>query len=361
MTTCTNESKICILGANGQVGMEVCLFLSEWNKVQVTPVCRTQYGSALLRRLGLDCRHGRLADEAQAAGLLQGASLVADFGWPTVTIGKMDAICRQIKNAIRNAPTGAPYVFISTQSVFHIDPAGPKFTGYRLSKRHAEKTAIREGRKAGRAVYVLRLGQVHGPLQSVSRAICREFRSEQAAVPALNSYAVFTYSIAEALVNIAAGREKPGTYTLIATPSWRWPEVHAYYARWTEIASQAQEEPVKSKTNSFWSRVRGVVREGCLSELFRHKEFIEYFGNHLFPKKMQRMRLLHYRRQAAAEVDQLRALQIWRPYGQKVEIPGVRLSSLSDVRDGIFSKNQWLLRRIQSASPSSNEVGDITR
>lgn len=347
------NSQIVVLGANGQVGLEVCLFLSDMPDVQVTPVSRTEYGLVLLRRLGIAGRYGRMTSETEAGRLLRGAALVADFGWPTNTIGKMDEICRQIQNAIRQSPDGVPYVFISTQSVFSLDPSNPQITAYRLSKRRAEQTAIREGRRTGHPVYVLRLGQVHGPLQSVSKIIIREFRAETAFVPAVDSYAVFTYSIAEALANIAAGRSTPGVYTMLAHPQWRWPEVHAYYSRWTGINSEAIEEPLRPEASSPFTRMWQTLRGFFGNELFRQREMAEFFGTSLFPQKLRRLRLAHYRQQAAAEIGQLRASQSWRSYGQKVSIPGRRFTVMRDIRGEIFDKNQWLMARIRAVSPEA--------
>lgn len=347
------NSNICVLGANGQVGLEVCIFLSDLTNVRVTPVTRTQYGSALLRRLGMDCRHGRLAVEAEAKSLLKGATLVVNFGWPTNTIGKMNEIYRQIRNAIRQSPAGAPYIFISTLAVFCLDPSNPQITAYRLSKRWAEQVAIREGRKTGHPVYVLRLGQVHGPLQSVSRLMVREFRSETAKVPAVDSYVVFTYSIAEALANIAAGRATPGVYSLVAHPPWRWPEVHAYYSRWTGIKSEAVEEPLRPGASSPLIRMSKTLREFFGNEIHRQREMAEFLGTALFPQKLRRLRLAHYRKQAAAQIGQLRALQPWRPYGQKVSIPGRPFTCIRDIRGEIFDKNQWLMARIRAVSPET--------
>ena len=33
---------IGVIGANGQVGAEVCLFLSEMEGIEVVPICRTE-------------------------------------------------------------------------------------------------------------------------------------------------------------------------------------------------------------------------------------------------------------------------------------------------------------------------------
>ena len=44
---------IGIIGANGQVGTEVCLFLSQMDDVRVVPICRTDRPFLILRGMGL--------------------------------------------------------------------------------------------------------------------------------------------------------------------------------------------------------------------------------------------------------------------------------------------------------------------
>ncbi len=342
---------ICVLGSNGQVGLEVCLFLSDWSGVHVMPISRTLYGSALLHHLGLECRHGQLADEKQAADLLQNGTLVADFGWPSNAIGKLGEIRRRISNAIHHAPTEARYVFISTQSVYRLDPSKPRFSTYSLSKRYAERIALLEGKRMGRSVYVLRLGQVHGPLQRVSKAIISAFRPQAALVPSLRSYTVFTYSIAEALANIALGREEPGIYTVFSNPEWRWPEMHEYYAKWTGIPSTALEEPVPVSRHSLPSRIWHTLRTPFADEILRQKDLIEWCGSRLLPEYTAQLRLNHYRRRAASEISRLFAEQCWRPYGQMVEVDGRRLVSLSDTRPFILAKNRALFDRVRASAP----------
>jgi hypothetical protein len=52
-------------------------------------------------------------------------------------------------------------------------------------------------------------------------------------LPDTVSDTVFAYSIAEALANIAAGKEKPGVYTLMSTPDWHWRDIYDYYCEET--------------------------------------------------------------------------------------------------------------------------------
>ncbi len=347
-----SAKRICVIGANGQVGVEVSAILSAWPEIEVAPVTRSEFGAVVLRRLGLDCRHGRMANEGDAKRVLSDCGLVADFGWPGRTVGRLEDLARQIRNAVRHAAPGAPYVFISTQSVYQLDPAVSEFSAYRIAKLYAEKIALEEGRKLGRPVYVLRLGQVHGPTQSVSRAIVKEFRPELAYVPELKSYAVFTYTVAEALVHILQGKEQPGVYTLVSSPEWSWQEMHAYFGAWTGMATRSVLVPPVVARASAWQRLRRCVAGWIHHEVFRQKDLLEHWGMKVVPEKTRGTRLKHYRNRAAAEVGQWLEDERWRPYGQKVEIPGARLRSLSDVRPFILEKNRELNRRFEALGPS---------
>ena len=83
--------RIGIIGANGQVGSEVCLFLTLRNDVEVVPICRTEIASSFLRRCGLACRHGRASDRADAERLLADLDLIADFSLPTGSASEVRA------------------------------------------------------------------------------------------------------------------------------------------------------------------------------------------------------------------------------------------------------------------------------
>ena len=77
---------IAVIGANGQVGSEVCLFLSLYGDIKVFPISRTRLGSAFLRICGLSCRHGSVADTVYAPALLEGCDVVVDC-WICKTAG----------------------------------------------------------------------------------------------------------------------------------------------------------------------------------------------------------------------------------------------------------------------------------
>ena len=77
-------------------------------------------------------------------------------------------------------------------------------TTYAADKRYLERHAQSYNKK--RDIYVLRLSQVHGILQTVSREFMEETASGNVTLPFsadTDSYTVFCYSIAEEMINIA--------------------------------------------------------------------------------------------------------------------------------------------------------------
>ena len=106
---------IGVIGANGQVGSEVCLFLSRMEGVRVIPICRTKLGSVFIRNCGLECRHGEFSCPEEAERLLANCDLVADFSLPKGLLFEVRAASRKIiTNAIEKAPRDSRFVYIST-------------------------------------------------------------------------------------------------------------------------------------------------------------------------------------------------------------------------------------------------------
>src|SRR5690242_3905570 len=161
---------IGLIGGNGQVGVEVSLFLSLRPDVRVIPISRTVYGSTLLRTCGFECRHGALASRDETRRLTEGCDLVADFSVPHGTPPEVRAAMRRnVSNAIRYSSDTQQYVYISTHGVNRLSSTHSRYRSYSKAKLYAERIARREGRAFGKQVYVLRPVHVHGVLQAVSR------------------------------------------------------------------------------------------------------------------------------------------------------------------------------------------------
>jgi nucleoside-diphosphate-sugar epimerase len=355
--------RIGILGANGQVGSEVCLFLSQMKDVKVIPICRTELGSALLRRCGLECRHGTLGKATEATRLLADCDLVADFTLPQDNgVSEIRAaIKRTIRTVMLHAPADAPFVYISSLMAFGVSPNDQTFrprlwsrTLYGSTKRYAERLVFRLGKRSHRDVYVLRLGQVHGELQSVSRSIMRRLEEEAAYVPVGRSYVVFTYTIAEALVKIATGKEKPGRYSLISAPDWSWTEVYEYYARRAGHEPNMVTFEFGAVTRSSRRQVESLARRianPVIQSASQHRESITSYFLRPFPKLEQRFRAVWGLRRARAEVSQMIMLKRqgqYRPFNVQGEVPGERLRSISDCRTGMILPVMAVQRLLQN-------------
>ncbi|MBU4376666.1 MAG: NAD(P)-dependent oxidoreductase, partial [Candidatus Omnitrophica bacterium] len=282
---------IAVIGANGQVGREVCLFLSVFG-VKVVPISRTELGGIFLERCGLSCRYGTIGNIEDAKRLLDGCDLIADFSHPHgLPTEVRTAVKSNIENALRWAPAKSPYVYMSTISAFGMAHGRSKMRNYRLAhtryaadKRYLERLVL--AGQAKRDVYVLRLGQLHGYLQKVSQEFMEEAAlGEEVHLPFSSntaSYTVFCFTIAEALVNIALGKEKPGRYTLVSTPSWTWGEVYAHWARQCNsklklvISENEESKKIDSRSLLKWSGflTNPVI---CFGVTYR-----ELFMNYLF-------------------------------------------------------------------------------
>jgi len=342
---------IGVLGANGQVGSEVCLFLSGWPGVRVVPICRNRYGSALLRRAGLECRHGAVGSPESAHSLLEGCDLIADFSLPGGLATEVRSASRRtLENVILHGPARVPFVYASTMMAFGMPFGGPRFrrhllahTVYGANKRWAERCARRLGRRAGRPVYTLRIVQVHGELQGVSRGWLASLPDRPIPVSDAESYTVFAGTIAEALVQIATGHERPGIYTLVSSPPWTWQEIDDYYADRAgvpRLVRTSTPPPTRGVLRAALERVKGLAtgyRDLATGYLLPH-----------FPALEMRAMSWHHRRQAQAEIAALAG----PPSGGSVPyagpIPGARLRSLSDSRQTLEPRAEAvraLLRR----------------
>ena len=207
-------------------------------------------------------------------------------------------------------------------------------TVYGRTKRYGERYARRLGRRAKREVYVLRLGDVHGELQSVSRSAARQLRDERTLVPAGPSYAIFAHSVAEALRNIAGGQETPGRYTLVADPEFTWKELHEHYCRRAGIRPLIEVfEPARPVSR---------IIPGPLAAAYRRREMIAAYILCYHPQIERRLRAVHSRRRAAVQIEEMDRACQYRPYQPTFvgRLPGKRLKSLSDGRTNMEAANR---------------------
>ena len=332
-------STIIVLGANGQVGLEVCLFLGSMAGIAVVPVVRSQLGATLLERCGLDCRVGTLSSSRDGGRLLEGADLVVDFRLPSGLPAEIRRATREgMGQCMRLLPRQCPYVYISSTMAFGMDTdkaANPKYrwhsiarTPYATYKRYAERCTRWYGLATRRETYILRLGQVFGELQGVSRGWLQSVRQGPIAMPDAGrglSDAVFCGTIALALSQIALRRERPGTYTLVESPDWRWSDVYDFHAVQAGILRKLESIQAVSRTASLTAPLRALAK-GLLSRK-------DLLVAHLMPPTVAAQQFIKARnltRLAATDIALGRAPGPTPMVGYLGRVPGARLRSLHD-------------------------------
>lgn len=238
-------TKVAVLGANGQVGAEVCLLLSQQRGVEVVPVCRNRLGSAYLRYRGLACRHGQPADPTAAQALfgdcdvIVNLALVASLADPR---GARATNAKLIENVATCLQPGGRHIYFSTMSVYgdrHQNQRIAWRNSYAQDKWRTEKLVRAWTRRTHGAAYIFRLGHVCGELQGITQQIRQALRTGQpipVADPERASNTVHVATIVDAILRVAAGRVPVGTYDLMNVPQWTWREVFAHEARALDVA-----------------------------------------------------------------------------------------------------------------------------
>ncbi len=348
--------RVGVLGANGQVGAEVCLLLGAQAGIEVVPICRNRTGSAFLRSRGMRCRHGRATDAHEARGLLSDCEVILNFAKPAVgrPADMRAANEALVANMARCSAPGARLVYFSSLRVYReflpvTEPAS--VTAYGWEKRRIEKFVRREAARREKEAWNLRLGHVAGELQGISADLRRVIGCGPVVVPWAGDYpsnVVYTATIVDAILAIAAGKEPAGTYDLVCSPAWTWRQVLEDEAMRSGTDLRI-EEPVPPLPNAGpagrlpvdwikWSRA--IVSR--LLDSQRTREIGLIILNFLSAETNLRVQSEHFRRRAQAEIDRLsqrlpsnesflfaqagsRYLQSLRPTAMLLQDPAFRL------------------------------------
>lgn len=231
--------RLAVLGANGQVGAELCLLLARQEKVEVVPICRTRMGSAFLRSQGVACRHGDVADAEQAPRLIGDCDIVVNLALVGLEQNYRESMTTHdglIWNVARFAKQGGTHIYFSTMSVYGDARMHEqiKFQNlYGREKCRCEKVARASGKEHGRETFIVRLGHVCGELQGITREIRQRIARGPIPIPDLDrpSNTVYLATIVEAILKVGGGAAASGTYDLMNNPQWTWKEVFEYEGR----------------------------------------------------------------------------------------------------------------------------------
>jgi dTDP-4-dehydrorhamnose reductase len=347
---------IGIIGANGQVGTELCLVLAGLRNVKVVPICRNELGGAFLEYCGLECRYGTTADRALARKVLNGVDVVVDL---SLVLGDLPTLRQRTREVIRNELTESgdvPFIYGSTIMAFGMRGPGTPFQQYRVAhtiygaaKRYAERLVVKWGRRLRKRVYVFRLGEVNGEMQECTRVRVRELARRMPEVlwiPAGDAYCVFPSTIAEAIMAVAKGAEDPGIYTLVCSPQWSWAELAQYYCERAGV----QPELRVSSSERAPLRAPGLrLFQGAAWLAERYRNEIGYYVLSRFPQFEARVRHLRSVLRAREGLNLLhhRVFDIFPG-----SVPGRRLRTLHE-------NNELLIQRLREVREILHRAGGM--
>jgi nucleoside-diphosphate-sugar epimerase len=262
-------TKVGIVGANGQVGAELCLLLQKSSELELVAVCRNRSGSAFLRWQGIACRHGRVADPDDALRLLGDCDVVVNSALATGTPSEIRRTEEQIiHHVFRSSKPTATIIHFSTQSVYGDPRPDRRFrrrNSYARVKLASEKHVRVEQKSSKKSAYILRLGHVCGTMQEISHSIRESIREGTVVLPTndCSSNTVYTASIAGAILQIIRGAAQPGTYDLMNAPLWTWREVYEYEAQRCEMALEPLVAPPVRKPPQRVAGIASLARMGA--------------------------------------------------------------------------------------------------
>jgi dTDP-4-dehydrorhamnose reductase len=347
--------RVVILGANGQVGTELCPLLAMGNSLHVTAVTRSEFSQAVLHRLGVRCVADR---EDELSRLLASCDVLVDLAMPS---GKNVAALRKrivsrARELHRQLRPGATMVYASTMSVFCLDPDVPRFTIYGSTKRLGERIHRRLGPKTEHKLYVLRLGQVHGAMQGCSVELMQALRrSKHVEVPDIASFTVFVSSIAEAIERIAEGGVREGTYTMMSEPAWSWQEMVEWFAKEADLSVNVTTYRV-APPSSVWRRALIAGRSSLMKWAERHRERLSTCLWYVRPKLAERLIADRYVRIARQHLLADHELRVLRPVRQLLPVPGERFPGLTDSRTTMPPKHAELMAALKSLTSEPDDI-----
>jgi dTDP-4-dehydrorhamnose reductase len=356
---------IGIIGASGQVGTEVCLFLKTYSDVRVVAIVRAPISGAILHRCGIEVRIGTFATPEESTRLVGDCDVIVDFSVPSGD--EVVQICahyaKYITAALQCSPSRARYVFISTINAFGMGDHFNAAKNYRIphsiyayTKRYGERQALRLGKRERRQVFVFRLGHVHGLLQRVSHETVELLAAghTEFEYPDTPSYTIFCHTIAEAIVGVAAGNETPDSiYTLVSEPAWSWKEVLEYYAppeRSLKIRLR------RARQTQWWKRIADELQGTILRLAYKYRETARANLLRRFPRLESRTRAKFYQRRARQQIGEWHDRFIYRaPLVHEGIFPGKRLATVSDSRITMGAKTAQVRRMLDCLWSAANQ------
>ena len=256
--------KLALIGANGNVGTELCFLLK--NDFNLKPITRNRLGSVFLKHHGFDCTISDISNEHDAKESLSDVDVVVISSYATDVFTGSQTRSSQlinekiIKNSINFSPQNSIIIYFSTIRAFSnkIDATTPKGwtkSGYDKEKVTLEKILLSESAKRKKKSFGLRLGHVYGNNQPRTRDLKKLLSKSELTVqvkPDTESNVVHTVTIKDAILQCLEPNTSSGIYSLVNVPQWTWGNVIDYYKQPHTLVKYKSKKRSNQKNSVLW-------------------------------------------------------------------------------------------------------------
>jgi uncharacterized protein YbjT (DUF2867 family) len=273
-------------------------------------VVRSTYGAALMRLARIDFAVANYDDATAMRAALNGCDVVVDLTYPGGQFPDIPpALARNLRAVMAAMVPGSRYVHMSSIMAFGMSSGDSTLKNHRLPrvsyghiKRWGEGEAERVGAGLGIETYVMRLGQVHGALQSVSQEYRRRTEAGRLRFegsPDALSTTLFTNAVADAIRACGRGALQPGrTYTLLSNPQWSLSELGSAYGELFNPTVEVSYAAPKARSSTAWAIVKQVAGGSSARDLLETYVLMRTPG--LFVRAKGKYRARSVRTEAAA-------------------------------------------------------------
>jgi len=307
-----DKIKVAVIGAAGRIGPYLVRRLDIENAYEPVPVIRDKMAIRFLGDHQQCTRVGSITDADSAKRLIGDCQVVINLAYSG---SNASAIANNIRlvEAITAVNSIKVFVNLSTISVYglpfienRMNFVKPKpDSPYGKSKLAMERIVEGALKKTDVEYFLIRLGSVYGPSQTVSRMVFTDVMSPSFELPFggdLISNSVSVEHFIDGVVNILNDPPQSGVYNCTEEPQKTWREIYDMHTdAWNlpPVASMPDE-------SSYSLRKNARIAFGIDSPPIQHKlklGFMHLFRNSLFNNRISKGLYLKYREYVPVNID----------------------------------------------------------
>ena len=307
-----DKIKVAVIGAAGRIGPYLVRRLALENAYEPVPVIRDKMAIRFLRDYRQLTRVGSITDGASARRLVGDCQVVINLAFSGVTDSAIANNTRLVE-AITTVNTIKVLVNLSAISVYGLPFTEKRMnfvkprpnSEYGKSKLAMEKIVVNGLKKTATKYFLIRLGNVFGPSQTVSRMVFQDVMSPSFELPFggdLASNSVSVEHFIDGVVSILNNSPQSGVYNCIEEPQRTWREIYDMHTdAWNlpPVASMSHE-------SSYLLLKKIRIASGIESFPIQHKlklGFKHFVRNSLINNRFSKKLYFKYREHVPVNID----------------------------------------------------------